>query len=256
MLPNPGFDTLLRREIDRLPLPPRDEWIPAKGRSHPASVTAWVLVGAVLFAAAAMGGTALREWRLPSGNAADSSATAARNPLSSLRVIDQPRTIQLPPSAVRRPDLGFNILLPSGWREADDLAPGASAMLGRVTLTARSVEQRAALVNRYTQAQAPARPIELPWDVTFTLWADDGAAVEQFARARGCASTCTVTTTVINGTTFIATVTDGVAQRHGFYVRRPQGLIELAYIIGSASDQPAGVTPETLEAIVRSVGLP
>jgi hypothetical protein len=256
MLPNPGFDTLLRREINSLPLPPPTEWIPAMGGSHPASTAAWALGGIALIAAAVIGGTAVREWRMSGGTAADSGADATRGPLSSPRIIDRPRVLQLP-IAVRHPELGFNIVLPANWREDDSRAPsGSSSILGRVTFTARSAEQQAELLDRYARSQAPGRPIELPWDVSVTLWSDDGTGVEQFARTRGCASACTLTTAVINGTMFVTTVTDALTQRHAFYVQRPHGLLEFSYIIGGAADQPTGVTPETLGGIVHSVGLP
>jgi hypothetical protein len=248
MLRNPGVEGVLRRELDSLPLPSEEQWLPSRdGRASVRSTAAWVVAGTLLIAAALLAGPALREWR-----DSQSEGQAARpTPLTRPTVVNGVGVAPLR-NMVQNPTLGYNIVLPANWRASArwQLVPGDATLIGVATYTAQSSQQELALLNRYgTLAR-------LPWDITAELWSRDGLTALEWARIRGgCSATCTIGNTRINGVDFLTTV-DAVTGIHFFYVERGDRVLAFSFIIGSTADQPDGVTADTLEQIVRSIGLP
>lgn len=247
MLRNPGIESVLRQELDSLPLPPEEQWLPGRDRGGSWSTTAWLVAGGVLIAIALVAGPALRDWR-----EAQSEGTAARpTPLVLPTVVDGRRVAPLL-NVVRDPALGYNIVLPANWRESGrwEQVPGDAMLIGRATYTAQSPDKLLALLDRYGALA------KLPWDFTAELWSSNGLSALEWARLRGgCSTTCTVGHTQINGVSFLTTA-DAATGLHSSYVTRGDRLLMFSYVVGSAAEQPEGVTVDTLEQIVRSVGLP
>jgi hypothetical protein len=247
MLHNPGIESVLRRELDSLPLPPQDEWLPAAKHDGAPSTAVVLAAGSLLIVGAFVAGPAIRDWR-----ESQSAGSAARpTPLVLPTVVNG---IGISPlrNAWRNPALGYNIVLQANWRESArwQSVPGDPMLVGRATNTAQSPEQELALLNRYGTLA------KLPWDLNVELWSSGGLSALEWARSRGgCAAPCTVGNTRINGTDFLTTV-DTTTGVHAFYVTRGDRLLVFSYIIGTAAEQPAGVTVEILEQSVRSVGLP
>ncbi|MDP9282507.1 MAG: hypothetical protein M3P38_10475 [Chloroflexota bacterium] len=248
MLPNPGIEGVLRRELDSLPLPSEEQWLPGPNRYGRAPTTAaWLVGGTMLIAAALVAGPALRDWR-----DSQSEGQAARpTPLVRPTVVNGVGVAPLR-NMLRNPTLGYNIVLPADWRESGrwQSVPGDAALIGVATYTAHSPERELALLARYGTLA------KLPWDVTAELWSSNGLSPLEWARNRGgCSATCIVGNTKINGVNFLTTV-DSVTRVHYYYVERGDRVLAFSFIVGSAADQPEGVTADTLEQIVRSVGLP
>ena len=248
MLHNPGIEGVLRRELDSLPLPSEEEWLPGSDRHGRSSLTvAWLVGGALLIAAALVAGPALREWR-----ASHSEGQAARpTPLVRPTVIGGVGIAPLR-NIHRNPTLGFNIVLPANWRESGrwQSVPGDAALLGIATYTAQSPESELALLTRYGTLA------KLPWDVTAEMWSSNGLSPLEWARTRGgCSANCVVGNARINGVDFLTTV-DSVTGLHYYYVQRGDRVLAFSFIVGSAADQPEGVTADALDQIMRSIGLP
>jgi hypothetical protein len=247
-----GIESVLRRELDSLPLPPEEKWLPGRDRGAPWSTAAWVIAGALLIAIALVGGPFLRDWR-----AAQGEGTAARpTPLVLPTVVNGIGVSPLR-HVLRNTTLGYNILLPANWREsARGQSPGPDPLLvGRATYTAHSPEAEDALLQKFGHLRLERFPT-LPWDITVELWSRGGLGPLDWAKAQGrCSATCTIGSTQINGTSFLTTV-EAATGTHTFYVERGDRVLVFLYVVGSAAEQPEGVTRDTLEQIVRSVGLP
>lgn len=243
MFPNPGIESVLRRELDSLPLPSETEWIPSGSARQGWSAAAWIALAAVLAPTAIVVGPMLAD------RAGTASQTApSRTPLVLPTVVDG-RGVAPLPNAVRHPELGFNLLVPANWRETTRPTAPEPGLLGRITLTAQTADREAALLATYGAAA------KLPWDLTIEVWAADQSAI-QLARFRAaCPPSCTLGTTVIYGVEYV-TSRDTVTGRNAFYVARPDRVLVLTYVIGAPAEQPSGVSADVLEWIVRSVGLP
>jgi hypothetical protein len=243
MLHNPGIETVLRRELDSLPLPPEEQWLPDSDRGGRWSTAGWLIAGTLLIAIALVAGPAV-------GARIGEGAAASRPPLVRPTILD-PRVEPLR-NAVRNAALGYNVLLPANWRESGRwaLVPGDASLIGIATYTARSPEQELALIGRYGALA------KLPWDITVEMWSRNGLSALGWARTRGgCSATCTVGNAEIRGVSFLTTV-DAATGVHFFYVERGDRVLAFSFIVGVAAEQPAGVTQDMLEEIVRSVGLP
>jgi hypothetical protein len=246
MLRDPGIESVLRRELDSLPLPPEEQWLPGRGRSNGFVAAAWLLAGSLLIVLAFVAGPALRDWR-----DSVSAATAARpTPLVLPTVINGIGVSPLR-KIVREAALGYNLLLPANWRQSDRAQTQAAVMLvARATYTARSSAEEAAVATRYDRSPT------LPWDVTAELWSRGPLSALEWARTHGrCSGACAFGSTQINGVSFVTTV-DGVTGVHAFYVERADRVLVFSYVVGSPAEQPQGVTTDTLEQIVASIGLP
>lgn len=246
MLRNAGIEDVLRRELNSLPLPPEDQWLPRRDRGG-GSTFAWLIVGGVVIVAALVGGPAIRDWRESQGN----GAAARPTPLVLPTVVNG---IGISPlrNVVRNQALGYNIILPANWRESArwQQVPGDPTLVGRATYTTQSPERELALLNTYGVLS------KLPWDVSAEMWSTNGLTALEWALLRGwCSTTCVVGNTKITGVSYLTTV-DSATGVHGFYVERGDRLLVFSYMVGSAAEQPEGVSADTLEQIVRSVGLP
>lgn len=243
---NPSIESMLRRELDSLPLPPESEWVPASGRRSGWGTTLWFATGIAVIALALLAGPALRDWR----DLRSEGSAARPTPLVLPTVVDGVGVSPLR-NVSQHPELGFNLVLPANWRETGrSTFSGASVLIGRITYTAHSKDTEAALLSRY------GATAKLPWDVVVELWAAGGMTANEWARDRGgCGSGCAMGTTTIYGSEFVTTV-DGATGAHAFYVLRGERILVLSYVIGNAAEQPEGVTADTLDQIVRTVGLP
>lgn len=247
MFRNPGIESVLRDELDSLPLPPEEQWLPGHDRRSSWSTAAVLAAGTVLLVVALTAGPAIRDWRASHG----AGVGARPTPLVLPTVVDG-RVIVPLPTLWRNPALGYNIVLQANWRESArwQRVPGDPMLVGRATYTAQSPEQELALLNQYGTLA------KLPWDLNVELWSSNGLSALEWARSRGgCTAPCTVGNTRIHGTDFLTTV-DTTTGVHAFYVTRGDRLLVFSYIIGTSAEQPAGVTVEILEQSVRSVGLP
>jgi hypothetical protein len=252
MLRNSGIESVLRRELDSLPLPPESQWFPGRHRRSQWSTAAWLIGGAAMIGIALIAGPLLRDWR-----ELQAEGTAARpTPLVLPTVIGGVGVSPLR-NVMRNQALGYNILLPANWRESPrGQSPGPDpTLVGRATYTARSAEAEAAVLQRFGHLRLERFPT-LPWDVTAELWTRGGLDALEWARMQGrCSATCTVGSARINGVDFLTTV-EPATDTHTFYAERDDRVLVFLYVVGNAADQPAGVTLDTLEQIVRSVGLP
>lgn len=243
---NPRIETMLRRELDSLPLPPESDWVPTTGRTSGWGTTLWLATGLAVVVLVLVGGPALRDWR----DSRSEGAAARPTPLVLPTVIDGIGVSPLR-NVSRHPELGFNILLPANWREtARSTSTGAFLVLiGRVTYTAHSQDAEAALLSRYSATG------KVPWDVVVEVWAAGAMSAGDWARERGgCGVGCGMGTTTIRGSQFVTTV-DGATGAHAFYALRGDRILVISYVIGDVAEQPQGVTADTLEQIVQSVGL-
>jgi hypothetical protein len=246
-MPNPSIESVLRRELDSLPLPPEFQWVPTSGRGSGWSTTLWFATGVAVIALALVSGPALRDWR----DSRSEGVAARPTPLVLPTVIDG---IGISPlrNISQHPDLGFNLLVPANWRETErtSFTVGALVLIGRATYTAHARDAEAALLSRYGAST------KLPWDVVVELWAAGGMTAREWARGPGgCGSGCALGTTTISGSEFVTSV-DSATGAHAFYVLRGDRILVLSYMIGNAAERPEGVTADTVDQIVRSVGLP
>jgi hypothetical protein len=242
MLRNPGIESVLRRELDSLPLPPEEQWLPDRDGGHWSSA-AWLLTGSLLIGVALVAGPAV-------GALLTQGAAASRPPLVRPTVLAS-RPIAPLPNLIVNTALGYSLLLQANWRESGrwQSIPGDAALLGVATYTARSSQQELALLNRYGPLA------KVPWDLTAEMWSRNGMSTLDWARVRGgCAATCTVGNAQIRGVSFLTTV-DAATGVHFYYVERGDRVLAFSFIVGTPAEQPQRVTQDTLEEIVRSVGL-
>ena len=251
MLRNPGIEIVLRRELDSLPLPPNEEWLPRNRRAGGAWSTAGVLAaGILLIVIAVVVGPAIREWRED-----QTQGNAARPTPRVLPTVVDGIGVSPLRNAVRNPTLGYNILLRANWRESArwQQVPPVSiepTLIGRATYTARSIDQERETLGRYGALA------KLPWDLTAEAWSSDGLNTLEWLRAYGgCVATCTVGSTRIKGVDFLTSV-DAASGLHAFYVTRGDRVLAFSYIVGSAAEQPGGVTIDILDQAIQSIGLP
>lgn len=245
---NPSIESILRHELDSLPLPPQSQWVPERPRTSGWRTTLWFATGIAVVAVALIAGPMLRDWRESQRN----GVAARPTPLVLPTVVDG-RLISPLSHISQHPELGFNLVLPANWRDTGrwTFSGRSPAPIAGVTYTAQTPEMEGTLLNRY------GTTARLPWDVVVEVWAAGGMTASDWARERGgCAAGCTRGTTTIHGTEFVTSV-DSATGAHAFYVLRGSDrILVLSYVVGAATEQPQGVTADTLDQIVRSVGLP
>lgn len=258
MLPELSIERVFRRELDSLPLPPDDTWVPSPKaqRLH--------LLGAVVAATAVvlLIGTALavRE-------AADAAAAARRGVVTTPQPLAlgsqvrptcaDGRCVSAVPIVIRNPALGYNLWIPGDWRQTKVPAPASQGgLVDRSLFTARYPQDEEAAI-----AAANGVPA---WDFLVEVWDRQGRSALDFARTGTCASqaisraaTCEVSTQTLRGQPTVVTTVSllGGGYTKSYYVERGERLLILRYVIDPAVDRPSHVTEQTLEQIVRMIGL-
>lgn len=246
MSPQKSLEAIFERDLDQLPLPDADRWVPTEKRdlfpvAAVAALAIFLMVGLVTVA-------------------------GIRDQVSS-RVLSSPPTLVRPtviggvgigplPNDYRNTEFGYNLTVPA-WLRASNVLPtnaAAKGLLHSARFTGRSPDQESALLG-----SAGARSGQTPtWDLLIEVWQRDGLSAGEWATQHDrCAAACTVGSAVIHGTSALtAEWTDSSDARvHAFYFERGPNILVLRYAIGSEAERPQDVTPELLEQVVRSIGL-
>ena len=237
MLPQ-SLETIFERDLDQLPLPDADRWVPKEKRDL--VPVAAVVAFAIFLMVGLMTAAGMR--------ASSVLASPPVRPTSS-----GGRLIGPLPNEYRNAEFGYNLTVPA-WLRVSTLPPAnatAKGLLHSERFTGRSAEQERALV--------AAGPTAIPsWDLVIEVWQRDAFSAEQWAVQRdGCAAGCALGSTVIHGTSAVTAVwTESTGTTvHAFYFERGPNILVVRYAVGSEADRPQDVTPELLDQVVRSIGL-
>ena len=238
-----SLEAIFERDLDQLPLPDADRWVPTEKRdlvpvAAVAAFAIFLMVGLVTVAGM---------------RASSVLASPPVRPTSS-----GGRLIGPLPNEYRNTEFGYNLTVPA-WLRVSDVPPAnaaAKGLLRSVRFTGRNPEQERAFL---ASAGAASRAGEIPsWDLVIDVWQRDGLSAEQWASQRdGCASSCTLGSTVIHGTTAVTTewTEPAGATVHAFYFERGPNILVLRYAIGAEGERPQDVTATLLDQVVRSIGL-
>jgi hypothetical protein len=272
MLPELSIERVFRRELDSLPVPAEQLWVPNR-RTRPSAIVAVSVVGAALVLIIAAAGL-IRE---ASGAATQPRGAASAPPSLPARPTCAPpafgangRCTTLVPNSVQNPALGYNLTIPGDWREVQ-MPPGAEPfvreglaspaltapfLLGRQVFTARPPREWVLVTNN----EVPA------WDLDVQVWDRQGRTAVDWSRTFGpCepayvtlgVSTCARATETIRGTPFVVTTVSTLhgSQTRSYYLERGDQMLILRYRTDPNVGAPPGVTVETLQRIVHSIGL-
>jgi hypothetical protein len=268
MFPEVSIERVFRRELDGLPLPDEQLWVPMR-RPGPSVIPAALVAGAgVLLVVAAAG--AIRE--------AGATAMASTPPSVQPSATCEPpaygangRCLRPVPNGIRNPAFGYNLTIPGEWHEAQ-MPPGsgpfapdrpnagpsltAPFLLDRKVFTARSPYEWVLT----TSNAVPA------WDLDIQVWDRQGRTALDWSRTFGpCdpaipvfgTTGCTQRTEVIRGGTFVVTTVSTLRgpQTTSFYLDHGDQILILRYWSDPNVTPPPGVTEATLLGIVHSIGL-
>ena len=273
MLPELSIERVFQRELDGLPVPDQELWVPAR-RSRPLGIIVVAVVGAALLLVLAAAGLV----RDASGAATQPrGAITTPTSLPSRPTCTPPagangRCISLVPNAVRNPAFGYNLTIPGEWRETQ-MPPGTQPfvpdrqgtspsltgpfLLDRHVFTARPAQDWVGLT---TVNMAPA------WDIDVQVWDRQGRSAQEWSLTFGpCDHTrvtfgsvgCVETTETIRGVTAVATTVSTISgsEMTSYYLERGEQMLILRYWTDPNVAPPPGVTTITLEGIVHSIGL-
>ena len=246
MIPELSIGHVFQRELDALPLPPEDLWLPRRERTAaPTIALALACLAFVLVVLVTVVGLQARPEAATAGD-----APATRAPLPFACDVGG-RCVGPLPNLYRSPAFGYNLVVPSSFRRADDgatpAAPG-SGLLRRERFTARSAGEDAAALARYG-------PVP-PWDFVVEVY--DGTVVSAAERARldGCGVDCVTTqATIRQAPGLSATWASSVLVTHAYYLERSGRLFVLTYVVGPDDTRPALVNESDLLRIVEMIGL-
>jgi hypothetical protein len=246
MYPRADLEAVFQRDLDQLPLPDTDRWVPAETRDlFPIAAFAVLVIGVLVSVVTVAG---IRDQVLSLV-----LATPPARPTSS-----GGRAIAPLPKVDRNTEFGYNLTVPA-WLRVSDVPPAdaaAKGLLRSVRFTGRSPEQERAFL---ASAGAASGAGEIPsWDLVLEVWQRDGLGAKQWAtQDDGCAGGCTLGSTDVHGTSAVtAEWTDSSGARvHAFYFERGSNIMVLRYAVGAEADRPQDVTPALLDQVVRSLGL-
>jgi hypothetical protein len=273
MFPELSIERIFRRELDSLPVPDEQIWVPAR-RARPLDIVAAAVVGsALLLVLVAVGlvrdasGAATQ----PRGGITTPTSLPSR-PTCTPPVGANGRCVSLVPNAVRNPAFGYNLTIPGEWRETK-MPPGtepfvldrqsaspaltAPFLLDRQVFTARPLQEWVGIA---TINMAPA------WDLDVQVWNRQGRSAQEWSLTFGpCdhsvanfgGTGCVARTETIRGVTALATRVSSVSgyMATSYHVERGDQMLILRYWTDPNVAPPAGVSDATLEEIVRSIGL-
>jgi hypothetical protein len=236
MLPELSIERIFRREIDALPLPPEQSWIPDERRRHSLFVTVAVAAATLVLVASAI---AL------AGDAGNAGAARQRVTFVPVPLAAQP-ACQLGRCTPYRSNVGYYLDLPFGWRLQDHTSASSTPFLvDRAEFTALSPNDFAAAVARYGFA---------PGDLVVSVYERRGISALDWARNDGCgAAPCQVMQTVVGGLPAYAAswpISPSLSM-HAYYVERGERMLIATYVTESVP----GVTAMFGQAqIVLSIG--
>jgi hypothetical protein len=246
MLPELSIERVFRREIDSLPLPSENSWIPDRQtarRSIP--LTALVLAATVALVLGAV---------VTARDVGDAAASG-RRVTTPLVIIPRLTCLRGGCNVYRSDAFGFGIVIPENWRVQDSSRFGFGrsdpSLLDRVEFTARTPEEWQLLVGSRLDLIAP-------WDLFVEVHDRNGFAAMDWARSDGCGrNPCVVSeTTLSQSPAYVASWSATTSlEMHAYYIERGDRMLILRYVTGPGSEGPHGVTERTLEQIVGSIAL-
>jgi hypothetical protein len=260
MLPEQSIERVFRREIDALPVPAPAVWVPTGfGRRR--------LVAPVVAIAAALLVIAAAVITVDPGNAAGSHRVTQTLPTLPTRpgttcppdAASTPRGVCSAPVPVLIANgqlLGYNLVIPSNWREVSYFIPTSTPFLiARRIYTARGSD---AGVLTMTE-DAPA------WDLDVQIWDRQGRSPLEWSRTFGnCgsqevsfATSCQTRSDVLRGMLVVVTTSSfmGRSDTTSYYVAHGDRMLILRYQADQTVTPPPGVTTDVLEGVIRSIGL-
>ena len=273
MFPELSIERVFRRELDSLPLPDEQVWMPTRTPGGPTIRAVSVVAAALVLAVAAAG--LLRD---ATGAATQPRGVATSEPsLRPAATCEPPaygangRCARLVPNGIRNPAFGYNLTIPGEWHEAQmplgsgpfasdrpNAGPSLTApfLLDRKVFTARSPYEWVLTTNNAVPA----------WDLDIQVWDRQGRTALDWSRTFGPCDPaipvfgitgCTQRTEVIRGGTFVVTTVSTFRgpQTTSFYLDRGDQILILRYSSDPNVTPPPGVTEATLLGIVHSIGL-
>jgi hypothetical protein len=251
MLPELTIERVFRRELDALPLPAEERWVPASTAARrSALLTAIVSMSAVVL----VFGAAFAIW--------DVIGAGRTGTLSSPRPFPPRPTcvdgvcIAPLPNLYRNPTVGYNLVIPGDWVEVVLGAAGTPGLIERRIFTART-----------PQSVAGTNEIPAVWDLLVEVWQRGDRSVVDWARTGPCADdvvaqsrtvSCELTTQTLRGAPTAVTTarTNATASyTRSYYIDHRQQVIVLRYRVDPGVSAPPGVSEATFERIVRQIGL-
>jgi hypothetical protein len=243
------------RELDAVPVPPPERWVP--GAKRGVRVPTFVLIAMVgVTALALVAGSAVREFRMMR-----ESAVGGSGPAATPTVAPATAPVTFPPAyptfigdqgfaplprLAQNTSVPYNLLLPAWFRhsEAEEIAPRPAGLQTIEVFTARTREEEARFLGR--------DPV--PWDLVVETWTRGSRTAEDWARSTyRCAQTCSLSQTRINGVAALVATMPG----HKVYlIERGDRLIVLRYAVGTEAERPRETSEATLDRIINSLGLP
>ena len=257
MIPELSIARVFQRELDALPLPPEDLWLPHRDGARASTIGA-ALAGAafVLAVLVTVAGVRASQEAATVGDA-DTRVTPAPLPFGDCGagarcVAPLPNLDGRAANLHRSAGLGYNLLVPGFFRKADDGAAALAeraGLLQRERFTARPADEDAAALARYGSLP--------PWDFVVEVY--DGAVVSAAERARldGCVVDCVthVMDRVGREPMMSATWTTGMLVTHAYYLERNGRVLVLKYVVGPEDIRPPLVNESDLLRIVERIGL-
>jgi hypothetical protein len=249
VVPELSIARVFQRELDALPLPPEDAWIPNARPAH-APVLAMALGAVALAAILIVTVYGVRASQDPA--AVGTGAVSPTPPSSPCAGSGAHRPCLAPlPVIYRSPLLGYNIVVPGGFHRVANDAPASrtsSGLVYRERFTVRPADE-----DRATLSNFGAIP---PWDFVVEVYERAVVSASERALLDGCSAGCVTTqTTIRKEPTLSATWTVGGLVMHGYYMDRGDRVLVLKYAVGPEMSRPAGVNESDLLRIVETIGL-
>jgi hypothetical protein len=261
MFPELSIERVFQRELDSLPLPEEQQWVPNRRTGLSPIVGVAVAGGALLLVVVSAG--LIRE--------ASGSAMASTPPLASC---EPPafgangRCAMLLPNGIRNPDFGYNLTIPGNWREVRmPVGTGpfvVGAPNGDPSLTAAFLLDRRVFTARSPQEWSAAGVLAPAWDFDVQVWDRQGRTAMEWARAFPCddpsvslgQTDCVQRSDTVRGVTAVVTTVASFRWHvTSYYLERGDRMLILRYMSSEMVQPPAGVTEATLDGIVHSIGL-
>lgn len=261
MLRDYNFGDALRREVDRIALPPESEWSPKASSSRGLRSLAALAIGSLAVAAVALS-------VVTTDGAAAGAGEVLRRTIGIVPLVLQPRPtppvrptvieggrrLSPVPNLYRNIEFNYNLVVPAWFHETRiNQELRLPLVLDRVVFTARDEAAEA----RFAGGQF------LPWDLIVEVYQRGDRTTQQWAGDLGCnrsgpagASTCALTPTQIHGTPAIVGTRSAPLAGKMYLIERGDQILVLRYDLGDENNRPQDVTEATLDQIIGSLGLP
>ena len=264
MFPELSIERVFRRELDGLPLPDEQLWVPNR-RTTRRAVVAWSTAGAAVLLVLVVVGII----RDRSGAATHPSGAVATPAICEPPAFGaNGRCTTLLPNGIRNPAFGYNLTIPGNWREVQMPAGTSPFVVGRPnagpSLTAPFLLDRRVFTARSPEVWSAAAVFAPAWDFDVQVWDRQGRTAMEWAAAFPCDdpsvtlgdTRCVQGSETIRGETAVVTTVYSFRWHvTSYYVERGDRMLVLRYMYSEMVQPPAGVTEETLKQIVRSIGL-